>query len=143
MDRTGSKLIVRANDKFDHGETLTNKTSQCATMYGCRFANGLSLRPFVIFNAVQLLNWLLGAQRSSWINATTHRQHMRAAAWNELGGSTTEVFLQRLKCQFGNGEGQHHNGQLFRATPKNPVVVLLNGHGSCSHWSMQVLGRKA
>ena len=142
MGRTSSERIVRANDDFDHGETLTNKTSQRATMYGGSVANGFSLRPFVIFNCTPKLNWIVGAPVSTWINLTSHLNHTCACDWNESGGSTAEVFLNWLKCQFGDLEGPDgqpllHDGPLFKASKEDPVVVLLDGHGS--HWSKPVL----
>ncbi len=39
MGRTSSERIVKARDEFDKGETITNKISQCASMYGGSFAS--------------------------------------------------------------------------------------------------------
>eukprot|EP00961_Rhodomonas_salina_P096530 1298387-Rhodomonas_salina.3 len=111
-------------------------------MYGGSFASGKSLRPFVVFPSKPALGWMLGAPLSSWTCSATNKQHILAHSWNESGGSTSETFLKWLKAQFymthdPKGQQLHHMGALFRESVDDPVVVLLDGHGS--HWSVEVL----
>eukprot|EP00961_Rhodomonas_salina_P234439 3168633-Rhodomonas_salina.1 len=70
--------ILCAKDGFDDCETLCNKTSQRASMYGGSFASGKSLRPFAIFNSGQLIQWIIGGPKSNIKNATTGKGHRTA-----------------------------------------------------------------
>ncbi len=88
MGRTSSEKIVnlKARDRFDKGEVISNKTSQRATMYGGSFASRHSLRPFVIFNCNLKVGWLMGAPVSSIVNPVTKQGHKYVYGANESGG---------------------------------------------------------
>eukprot|EP00961_Rhodomonas_salina_P055647 747613-Rhodomonas_salina.1 len=134
--------ILCIQDGFDDGETLCNKTSQRASMYGGSFASGKSLRPFAIFNSGPLIQWIIGGPKSSIKNLHTGEGHRTACAWNESGGATGATFLEFLKAQFyvmhdADGKPLHDQGAFFQVSKEDPVVLIVDGHGS--HFTEEVL----
>eukprot|EP00961_Rhodomonas_salina_P250951 3392494-Rhodomonas_salina.1 len=91
-------------------------------MYGGSFADGTSLRPFAIFNCSPETLWLLAALQSSAFCAATNVRYKCAYNWNVVGqrGTRSSSFFTLLTC-----------------SPEDPVVLIVDGHGS--HFTVEVL----
>ncbi len=112
-------------------------------MYGGSFANGVSLCPFCIFNCAPLLSWTLGGPTSNAL-AANGKHYSMAWTYNESGGATGTTFLDFIKAQFGSlkdAEGNdfklHDQGLFFTASKEDPVILVVDGHGS--HFTPEVL----
>jgi len=139
MGKTKGERIVKIKTPkgqatVDSGETLSNKSSNKTSMYGGSFATGKSLRPCVVWSVKPKAGWMMNAPRSTVV-AHNGQRHTCTQTWNSHGGATPETFLQFLKSNFVTEKDEDgtvliEHGCVAKATPGEPVVLLIDGHDS-------------
>ena len=120
---------------IDDGEVLANKTSQRALLQGGSLASGKSLRPMVMWPCAFQIGWILESPTSSVENPATGKRHSCIHVTTPSGGATGASFITWLRANFidthdRNDRPLHHEGALFKASPSDPVVVIIDGHAT-------------